>query len=68
MRYSSLPPRQIYTNEFVSIEVEALQAEVAEGKSQLCWLREKLEEVDAQKQEATTAIEDAQKNPAYPEE
>lgn len=44
-----------------SIEVEALQAEVAEGQAQLLWLRERLEEVDDQKREASTAIADAQR-------
>ncbi|KAF9458347.1 Spc7 kinetochore protein-domain-containing protein [Collybia nuda] len=42
-----------------NIEVEALQAEVAEGRSQLRWLQEKHEEVDVQKSEAMTAIAEA---------
>ena len=44
-----------------SIEVEALQAEVAEGRAQLLWLQERLEEVDAQKREANSAITNAQR-------
>lgn len=44
-----------------NIEVEALQAEVAEGQAQLLWLQERLEEVDAQKREASTAITDARR-------
>ncbi|KAF8641136.1 hypothetical protein AX17_000778 [Amanita inopinata Kibby_2008] len=42
-----------------NIEVEALQAEVAEGKSRLQWLQERLEELEIQKQEATNTIADA---------
>lgn len=49
------------TNYLASIEVEALQAEVAEGQAQLLWLQERLEEVDAQKREASTAITDARR-------
>jgi kinetochore protein Spc7/SPC105 len=44
-----------------SIEVEALRAEVAEGQAQLLFMEEKLEELDAQKGEASAAIADAQR-------
>lgn len=44
-----------------SIEVEALRAEVAEGQAQLLLLQEKVEELDAQKGEASTAIAEARR-------
>ncbi|KAG5648239.1 hypothetical protein DXG03_006197 [Asterophora parasitica] len=44
-----------------NIEVEALQAEVAESRAKLQSLKEQLKEIDAQKQEAKTAIDDAQR-------
>lgn len=44
-----------------SIEVEALQAEVAEGADKLRWLEDRLQEIEAQKLEAKTAIADAQR-------
>lgn len=46
---------------FFSIEVEALQAEVAEGSDKLHWLEERFQEIEAQKLEAKTAIANAQR-------
>ena len=45
----------------VSIEVEELKADVAEGKAKILDLQERLQEIDAQKQEAIVAITDAQR-------
>ena len=39
-----------------SIEIEALKAELSEGKDQLRWLQERAEELEAQKREAKNAI------------
>lgn len=39
-----------------SIEIEALKAELSEGKDQLRWLQERAEELDAQKREAKNSI------------
>ncbi|PPQ62802.1 hypothetical protein CVT24_000496 [Panaeolus cyanescens] len=44
-----------------NIEVEALKAELKDGKDQLRWLQEKAEEIGAQKREARSTIEAAQK-------
>ncbi|KAF8632568.1 hypothetical protein AX15_001778 [Amanita polypyramis BW_CC] len=44
-----------------NIEVEALQAELAEGRSRLQRLEERLEEIENQKSEASTAIAGAQR-------
>ncbi|KAK2462013.1 hypothetical protein APHAL10511_006476 [Amanita phalloides] len=44
-----------------NIEVEALQAELVDGKSRLGRLEERLEEIDSQKQEASSAIESARR-------
>lgn len=44
-----------------SVEVEALHAEVAEGKSQLERLQEKLDEMESQNQETTAAITEAKR-------
>lgn len=41
--------------------MEALQAEVAEGKAQLLWLQERRADLDSQKQEVQSAIADAQR-------
>jgi kinetochore protein Spc7/SPC105 len=41
------------------VEVEALQAEVAESDAQLQWLQERLEELELEKRGARTAIADA---------
>jgi kinetochore protein Spc7/SPC105 len=49
---------QIIQKKF-SLEVEALRAEVAERNSQLKWLQERIAETESQKQEASTAISDA---------
>lgn len=38
-----------------------MQAELAEGDAQLRWLEERLQEVEAQKREASTAIADSQR-------
>ncbi|KAJ7742912.1 hypothetical protein B0H14DRAFT_2637593, partial [Mycena olivaceomarginata] len=42
-----------------NVEVEALQAEVAESNAQLQWLQERLEELELEKWGARTAIADA---------
>ncbi|KAJ7823569.1 Spc7 kinetochore protein-domain-containing protein [Mycena olivaceomarginata] len=42
-----------------NVEVEALQAEVAESDAQLQWLQERLEELELEKRGARTAIADA---------
>ena len=39
--------------------MEALRAELSDGEAQLKWLQEKLEDLDLQKREATTAIGEA---------
>ena len=39
-----------------SIEIEALKAELSEGKDQLRWLQERAEELDAQKRKAKNSI------------
>lgn len=39
-----------------SIEIEALKAELSEGKDQLRWLQERAEELDTQKREAKNSI------------
>lgn len=44
-----------------SAELEAFRADVAEGNAKLERLEEKLQELDLQKQEATAAIEKAQR-------
>ncbi|KAJ7139735.1 Spc7 kinetochore protein-domain-containing protein [Mycena epipterygia] len=41
------------------VEVEALQAEVAESNAQLQWLQERLEELELEKRQAGSAIADA---------
>jgi chaperonin cofactor prefoldin len=41
--------------------VEALRAEVAENISKLEWLQERLRDVDSQKREVTTAINNAKR-------
>ncbi|KAF8898451.1 Spc7 kinetochore protein-domain-containing protein [Infundibulicybe gibba] len=51
----------ILTSYLVSIEVEALQAEVTERNAQLGWLQERMEEIETQKRDAKSAIEDAQR-------
>ncbi|KAJ6626901.1 Spc7 kinetochore protein-domain-containing protein [Mycena sp. CBHHK59/15] len=42
-----------------NVEVEALQAEVAESSAQLQWLQERLDELEVEKRQARTAIADA---------
>jgi hypothetical protein len=44
-----------------SLEVEALRSDVSERRSQLEWLRERLEEIDVQKKEAMVAIVNAKR-------
>lgn len=44
-----------------SIEIEALKAELSEGKDQLRWLQERAEELDAQKREAKNTIATAER-------
>ena len=44
-----------------SIEIEALQAEIAEGNSRLQRLQERDEDIEAQKKEASEAIANAQR-------
>jgi kinetochore protein Spc7/SPC105 len=45
----------------ISIEIEELKADVAEGKAKLLGLRERLQEIDTQKRDARVAIGDAQR-------
>lgn len=47
--------------DFLSIEVEALKAELTEGNDQLKWLQERLEEIETQKQEAKNTIATAER-------
>ncbi|EEB89645.1 hypothetical protein MPER_12236 [Moniliophthora perniciosa FA553] len=42
-----------------SVEVDSLKNELKEGNDQLKWLEERLEELESQKREATSAIADA---------
>lgn len=44
-----------------SIEIEALKAELTEGKDQLRWLQERAQELDAQKREAKNTIATAER-------
>lgn len=44
-----------------SIEIEALKAELSEGKDQLRWLQERIQELDAQKREAKNTITTAER-------
>ena len=46
----------IHLTYFFSIEIEALKAELSEGKDQLRWLQERAEELDGQKREAKNSI------------
>lgn len=59
-RHHSAPTNSVYycCN---SVEVEALRAEVAENISKLEWLQERLRDVDSQKREVTTAINNAKR-------
>jgi hypothetical protein len=41
---------------YSSIEIEALKAELSEGKDQLRWLQERAQELDAEKREAKNTI------------
>jgi hypothetical protein len=45
----------------ISIEVEELRADVAEGKSKLLGLQEQLLEINTQMQEVVTAVADARR-------
>lgn len=49
----SLPNSKSY---LFSIEIEALKAELSEGKDQLRWLQERANELDTQKREAKNSI------------
>ena len=44
------------THNYFSIEIEALKAELSEGKDQLRWLQERAQELDAEKREAKNTI------------
>ena len=56
---STLIPVTLFTYSklcLFSIEIEALKAELSEGKDQLRWLQDRAEELDAQKREAKNSI------------
>lgn len=60
-KYVISEPDFIPYSELYSIEIEALKAELAEGKDQLRWLQERADELDAQEREARNTIATAER-------
>lgn len=52
---------QLINNYFCSIEIEALKAELAEGTEQVRWLKERSDEIEFQKREASNTITTAER-------